>query len=248
MTHWPDSEMFWFPNEGGEIRRKVFVKGEGKPVLILQELPGFGEQAVKFAEQVIDEGFRVYFPHLLGKLGKEDNTQAVLNIVRNYCILREFQFFASGRQSRIADWMRDLCAEISDRESGAKIGVLGMCMTGSFAIPLIAEPSVAGAVASQPSLPFKPVQGLHMSPGDVSLARDAMKTKGPAIAMRYRKDTICQPRHVSDLYDAFKPHLETEEYEELPGRTGKRPAHALMTVDQHPEAYARVIDYFRARL
>ena len=248
MTHWPGSTKFPFREKNGKIEHDVFVRGEGPPILILQELPGFGSKAVALAEQIITEGFRVYFPHLLGPLGKESNVQAILNIARNYCMLREFHFLAGGRQSPIANWMRDLCQEISDREGGAKIGVIGMCMTGSFAIPLIAEPAVAGSVASQPSLPLNPNKGMHMSQRDIDKAKDALRQKWPSIAMRYREDRVCKPKHLSDLVETFGDLLDAKEYPERPDRTGKRPAHALLTVDQHPEAYSKVISYFRERL
>ena len=248
MEHWNGADRFHFPAQDAPDAHQVFVKGEGRPILILQELPGFGERAIEFAERLIAKKFRVYFPHLLGPLGKGNNLQAGLNVVRNYCVRREFHFFTGGRQSPIADWMRDLCAEISTRENGAKIGVLGMCLTGSFAIPLIAEPSVAGAVASQPSLPFWPGKGAHMNDEDIKRANNAMSEKGCALAMRYRKDWLSRQSHLDALKSAFGENIETETYDDKSGKFRIMPAHALMTVDFHDDAFNRMVTYFDKRL
>ena len=60
----------------------------------------------------------------------------------------------SDRSSPIADWVRLLCREVRDQRGVKGVGVIGMCLTGNFAIQLIGDDSVLAAVASQPAMPF----------------------------------------------------------------------------------------------
>ena len=123
--------------------------------------------------------------------------------------------------------------------SGKGVGAIGMCLTGSFALPLMAEDAVAGDVASQPSLPLRHASPPHMSPDEITATRAAMDAKGPGLAMRYAGDKICRPEHVSTLAEAFGPGLETEAY---PGN-----GHALLTAHFNGDASQRMEDYFRTR-
>ena len=68
---------------------------------------------------------------------------------------REFQVFARRQSSAIVDWMRALCRHVGETRKVERIGVIGMCLSGNFAMTLIAEPNVWAGVASQPSLPAR---------------------------------------------------------------------------------------------
>ena len=149
-SEWIDQHVrqFDFPESSGDIQHTIYVKGEGPPIVILQELPGIGVETFALADRLIAAGFKVYLPHLFGKLGVKDSGLPA-TVHRIFCIRREFQMFRVGQQSEIASWLRALCAEIQQRESGAQVGLIGMCLTGSFAIPLMAEDAVVAAVASR---------------------------------------------------------------------------------------------------
>lgn len=240
MTAWPGSARFEFGHRlptGQEIRHDVHHRGDGPPILILQELPGIGPETLGLADRLVAAGFSVWLPHLLGRFGRIDT---IRNTVRILCVRREIDVFRHGGQSPVADWIRALVPEIAARSGRDRLGVIGMCLTGSFALPLMAEDAVAGAVASQPSLPFWPHRRkLHMSPAEVAAARAGMAAKGPALAMRYAGDPISSRAHMDALKAAFGPHLEVAEF---PGRK-----HSLLTLDFRSEAFARTEDYFRAR-
>ena len=235
---------FSAPADGGAgITHDVYAKGDGPPILILQELPGIDDKTFALADRLIDAGFKIYLPHMLGRFGTKTTLR---NMARLLCIRREFDAFLSGAQSPVAGWMRALCAEIAIREGGAQIGVIGMCLTGSFAIPLMAEDAVIAAVASQPSLPMLfNSDKLHMSDEDVTRACGAMARKGPAIAMRFKSDTTSKPAHIAALKAAFGMHLEVTEYDNPPGHKGK--AHSLLTGHFKIDAYERTESYFKAR-
>ena len=249
MSVWTGATSFPFEHQltnGHLARHDVYVKGEGQPILILQELPGIGPDTFALADRLIAAGFKVYLPHLLGKLGKASKLTSLTNAVRILCIRHTFQMFRVGAQSDMAAWMRALCAEISDREGGARLGVVGMCLTGSFAIPLMAEDAVHGAVASQPALPVRHSTYLHMSQADVVAANAAMDKKGPALAMRYGTDTLSRPEHITALKAAFGGNLETETFDN-PEEGDRSMKHSLLTLDFSEAAYARLEHYFKAR-
>lgn len=241
----PTENPFEFRDDETGINHPVHSRGDGPPILILQELPGIGRETFDLADLLIENGFKVYLPDLFGTFGQTERG-ALKNLRRLICIRHEFQVWRTGRQSSIANWMRKLCAEIQTREDGQRLGVIGMCLTGSFAIPLMAEDAVQAAVASQPSVP-KPIlfDRLHMSPSEVDRACRAMETKGTALAMRYKNDKISTAAQMQTLKSAFGPHLEVEEYDDPPGHTGN--PHALLTLHPLPEAFDRTLEYFKDR-
>ena len=221
---------------GTEITHDVYVGGEGPPIMILQELPGIGPETLELAQRLNDSGFRVYLPHLFGTFGK---TQTGRNFARLFCVRREINMFMKGRQSPVAGWMRALAGHIRDQEGSAGVGVIGMCLTGSFALTLMADDAVLGGVASQPALPIFGGDKLHMSSQDILDARAGMAQKGPGLAMRYAKDNLSPQKLMRSLESAFGENLETIEY------AGKD--HSLLTLDFHDPAYQRVDTYFKDR-
>ncbi|RBW56248.1 dienelactone hydrolase family protein [Ruegeria sp. A3M17] len=236
---WAHDSVFPFTallTSGGEATHDVYVGGDGPPILILQELPGIGPETLNLAQRLNTAGFRVYLPHMIGTYGK---VTMVRNAARLFCVRREFNMFLKGRQSPIAHWMQALVAEIKSRDNATGVGVIGMCVTGSFALTLMAEDAVLGGVASQPALPIFGGDCLHMSPQEVGNARAGMARKGPGLAMRYGDDKLASERHMGALKNAFGDHLETVEFD---GND-----HSLLTLDFHEPAYQRVPHYFRTR-
>ncbi|MEX0366983.1 MAG: dienelactone hydrolase family protein [Ruegeria sp.] len=236
---WQADHIFPFSaalSTGTETTHDVHVGGDGPPILILQELPGIGPETLTLAERLNAAGFRIYLPHLFGTFGKLTPKR---NLLRLFCIRREFQMFWKGRQSPIADWMRALARDIQSREGGPGLGVIGMCLTGSFALTLMAEDAVLGGVASQPALPVFGGDKLHMSTDDITAARSGMARKGPGLAMRYQGDRMAPACLMRSLETAFGCHLNTVEF---PGRD-----HSLLTLDFLEPAYQRVEAYFRDR-
>lgn len=221
---------------GLETTHDVYVGGEGPPIMILQELPGIGQKTLELAERLNTSGFRVYLPHLFGTFGK---TETAKNFARLFCVRREISMFAKGKQSPVAGWMRALARDIKQREGSKGVGVIGMCLTGSFALTLMADDAVLGGVASQPALPIMGGGKLHMSKRDIGEASAGMTAKGPALAMRFAEDKMSPERLMHALEAAFGGLLATVEY---PGK-----GHSLLTLDFHDPAYQRVDAYFKAR-
>jgi dienelactone hydrolase len=64
---------------GHKITHDVYARGDGPVVVIIQELPGIGQETLALAERFVARGYKVYLPHLFGPLGK---TSGLPNFIR----------------------------------------------------------------------------------------------------------------------------------------------------------------------
>lgn len=239
MNGWSPTEVFPFTaplSTGRPVTHDVHVSGDGPPILLIQEMPGIGPETLALAGRLNAAGFRVYLAHFLGPFGKVTMAR---NALRLFCLRREIDIFLRGRESPFAAWLRALARHIHAREGGPGVGVIGMCLTGSFALTLMADAAVLGGVACQPALPVLSRGALHMSQADIAAARAGMAEKGPGLAMRYRGDRLVSDALWASLVRVFGPDLETVEF------TGTD--HSLLTLHFHQPAYDRVEAYFRDR-
>ena len=126
-----------------------------------------------------------------------------------------------------------------------------MCLTGNFAISLIADDSVIAAVASQPAMPFFNQGALHMSAEDVTDVRDALDAKGAMQVLRFEGDPLCTSEKSECIHKAFNDDGAKRINEiTLPGK-----GHSVLTLDfvdeeGHPTraALERVLAYFKRQL
>jgi dienelactone hydrolase len=239
-TGWGYDDDFPFTAQytgGRKATHHVYVKGSGKPILLLQELPGLDRPTFDLIDRLASEGFRVYALHFLGPFGV---TSVGGNLVRVLCMRAAFHLFRSKSESPIAGYFRALARHIRDRENVTGIGVVGMCLTGSFAITMMADDAVLGGVASQPALPLAGGAKLPMSDDDIVAARLGMTQKGPALAMRYQGDAAVPKSRFCAYAQAFEDGLELHEIE------GK--GHSILTHDLHPASLDKVIQYLKDRI
>jgi dienelactone hydrolase len=230
------------------ISHDIYTRGSGAPVVLIQELPGIGEETLRLADRLVEAGMEVILPHLFGPIGK---TSMGGNLARVFCMRREFSLFAVNKSSPIVDWLKALCAEIKDSRGVSGVGVIGMCLTGNFAISLIGDDSVLAAVSCQPAMPIHKQNALHMSDKDISRSRAALDDKGPMLGFRFEGDKMCSAGKFKCIDNAFNDKdRERIRLETLPGD-----GHSVLTLDfvdaeGHPTraALASVIDYFRDSL
>lgn len=214
--------------DGKPLSHDVYTKGEGPVVLIIQELPGIGTETVRLADKLVDAGFRVVLPHIFGPLGK---LSFAGNTARLFCMRREFALFAKKRTSPVVNWLRALSRELKNQYDVPGIGVIGMCLSGNFAISLMADDAVLAGVASQPSLPLGMQKSLHMSDQDVAEIRDALDEKGAMLAFRFAGDKLCTGAKFKALDAAFNDDKERIKLTNVEGND-----HALLTVHFIDEA------------
>jgi dienelactone hydrolase len=261
-------EQFFFEAHG--MGHPVYHAGKrGDPVLlVLQEIAGFSPGLLLFARRLMTSGFQVCIPWVFGPFGRR---APVRNAIR-LCVSREFANLRAGVSAPIATWLRALAAHLAAGNGGERIGAIGMCLTGSFAIPLVIEPGVAAAVAAQPSVPLSFLHlafgaktsglgALNVADATIAEAR-ARLTSGDAhlLTVRCRADRICPREKLERFMREFPVGLEVREYgnPEDRNRVGERP-HATFTkeyrlepdarADHHSrQAYADLIAFFDRHL
>jgi dienelactone hydrolase len=134
--------------------RDVYSLGEGPVVMVLSEMPGITPSVANFARTVAARGFRVVMPHLFGTDGREPSNAAYRKTALEVCVSREFTLLASDRSSAITQWLILLAHHENKSHGGSGVGVVGMCLTGGFALAMMVDPVVTAPVLSQPSLPI----------------------------------------------------------------------------------------------
>ncbi len=234
--------------DGRQIKHEVYTIGEGAPIVLIQELPGIGVETLRLSDKLTSAGFQVVLPHLFGPLGK---TQMLGNLVRVFCLRREFHLFQSNQSSPIVDWLKSLCRHVKQTSGAKGVGVIGMCLTGNFAISLMADDSVLASVSSQPAMPLGKQAALHLSSQEIQAVRQRLDQVGPMMALRFEGDKLCSGKKFACINQAFndagkqRVNLKT-----LPGN-----GHSVLTLDfvdqvGHPthEALDEVITYFSRQL
>ena len=164
------------------IAHDVYRAGDGPTVILLHELPSISWRTVKLAEHIRKRGFRVVMPALVGGVIDEPTTPlrkaqlgaAFVTSTLRLCISWQFVALLQRRTSPITGWLLALARDEARLSGRPKVGVIGMCLTGGFALGMAIDPVVGVAVSSQPSLPFA-MKAFGKIPGQVdgpgSLAR-----------------------------------------------------------------------------
>jgi hypothetical protein len=125
----------------GDATHTVYHAGlrSHPPVLILPEIAGLAPGYLLFAQRLVETGFQVYLPWLVGPFGR----RAPLRNVLRLCVSREFARLRAGETAPVTVWLRALISHISQHNGEGNVGAIGMCLTGAFAIPMILHPKVA---------------------------------------------------------------------------------------------------------
>jgi len=254
----PELEEFeQFSFASGRQVHPVYYAGDpgAAPLLLLPEIAGFSPGLRLFAERLIEARFRVYMPWLFGPFGKRAPVRNALSL----CVSREFAYLRAGVSSPVTTWLRALAAHISQHSGNARVGAIGMCLTGAFVIPLIVDPCVTAAVAAQPAAPLSPlfsvfgVEGeksssqLNISDGEIAAARARLDAgEAHLLAVRCRPDRICPRAKIERLQREFPVGLEFREYGEAGERNclGERP-HATFTREYRVAPHALADHYSR---
>ena len=251
-------EQFSFASGG--IAHPVYYAGasHAPPLLLMPEIAGFAPGFRMFAERLVAAGFQVFLPWLFGPFGKREPIRNGMRL----CISREFAYLRAGVSSPITAWLRALTAHISQHSGGGdQVGVIGMCLTGAFAIPLIIDPRVVAAVAAQPSVPLWPSSQLNVTDAEIAAARARLNSGAAHLfALRCRPDRICPRAKLERLQREFPVGLESREYAEPNERNslGQRP-HAIFTREHRlaphapaehyaQRAFADLVEFFNQHL
>jgi dienelactone hydrolase len=221
----------------------VFRRGSGPGVIVIHEIPGITPKVQAFAEEVVDAGFTVVMPSLVGTPGKEMSLGGVVSSLAKVCVSKEFVTMATGQTSPIATWTRALARDLHEELGGPGVGALGMCFSGGFALAMMVDGHVAAPVLSQPSVPFAVTRqlaaDLNLSPADLTAVKDRVNAGCPVMGLRYSSDRAVGTRFETlrrELGDGF---LAVE----LEGK-----GHSVVTEHRHDETVTAVLAFFKERL
>ena len=250
-----------------DIEHVVYVRGEGPPVIVVHELPGLTPAAIRFGERLAREGFRCHLPLLFGRPFDDDAPGAF----KKLCVSREFANLEAGVSAPITNWLRALARELGTRHH-SRVGAIGMCLTGAFAIPMILEPTVSAHVAAQPGSPFRVpftllgigrgpwMRQLNISDDDLNAAAARAKAEQlTLLTLRFDVDRICPAERMERLRESFGDRLQLHELKTTGAlRRLLRPPHATLTSEyekapDRPDeptriAFSVLVEFLRARL
>ncbi|MEM6634349.1 MAG: dienelactone hydrolase family protein [Pseudomonadota bacterium] len=221
----------------GEMTRNVFVTGGGPPVVLLHELPGIHGQFFSLVDLLVRNGMSVWVPHFFGRMGQRQTNRQMLT---NRCVLKEFAGLSTRKLGPAAHWTREMIKEVRARSGYDEVAVIGMCLTGGFALAMMAEEGVVAGAACQPSLPILPCAAFGMSKDEINAARTGMAAKGHAMALRASNDSIVPARRLRRIKEAFGEHVVVVSL----GPTG----HATLTENRNDDAMRAVFGYVMERL
>lgn len=210
--------------------------GSGPDIILLHELPGFSPDTLTLIKRLKDEPehYNVHVPLIFGDFNSSDAAGDGFKKCFN-----EFNCLGNG-DSRFAGWLRALIAQ---RYQGRKVVVIGMCMTGSIALEVADAPGVTAVVMAQPSMPLPLTRWQRPKIGVTD--EHAAKIKTPILAMRYSEDCMATKERFATLKAKF-PASQIE-FEEVPSAQCRATAHATLTGDYSPQAYAHLTKFLRER-
>jgi dienelactone hydrolase len=221
----------------------TYTRGSGPGVIVVHESPGLTPEVIEIGQHLVDSGFTVVMPHLFGSSHAPPRTWEAARVVPRLCVTREFTLFATGRTAPLAGWLRSLARTLHASAGGPGVGVLGMCVTGGFALAAMVDPVVVAPVVAQPAtpLPLGPARAadVNLTPGDLAAVRRRVADGCPVLGVRYHADWVTGTRFETlrrELGDGFIAV-------ELDGH-----GHATLTDHRHPEAVERVTGFLRDRL
>ncbi len=246
----------------GNVTKPVYMRGSGPGVIVMHEIPGIHPTVIRFADWVVEAGFTVVMPELVGTTGAPVTPWNALKSMAQVCISREFHQLASHSSSPVTEWLRALARETHKELGGPGVGAVGMCLTGNFALSMMMEPALLAPVLSQPSLPL-PVgperkAAIHVSPEELEVAKRRCAEEGcQVIGLRFTEDPLCRAERFDtlrrELGDAFIGiEIDSGFSKPSPNPTGP---HSVLTEDLideegHPTVLARdrVLAFFREKL
>jgi dienelactone hydrolase len=225
----------------------VYRRGTGPPVIVMHELDGLTDETIKVATRIADAKFSVWVPALVGPAPSKGFVDTVRTRIA-ICMSHEINVFVTGRTSRIVTPLRALAATAARASGTTGAGVVGMCLTGGFALALVADENVLAAVSAEPALPLAwPVtpwcaKDLGMSAIDVTAARARLEAGAVEVYLtRFTRDRLSPSARQDAVVARLGPKGVT--VDALPSEPGnpyrfRTKDHAVLT--EAPKHYAEV--------
>lgn len=233
-----------FTHEG--VTHPTWRKGTGPVVIVIHEIPGVTPKVIEFAERVVDDGFTVVMPLLVGEVGRGPSGAYIAQSMAKICISREFTTMAMRKTSPIISWLRALARQLHTEVGGIGVGAVGMCFSGGFALGMMVDDIMVAPVLSQPSLPFAIGGGraadLNLSESDQARVLERAQAGCQVLGLRYTGDKLVGTRFAT-LHKLLGGAFIAVEF----ASTSKQD-HSVLTEQIQPEAVERVLQFFNDKL
>ena len=239
------------PFTAAGLTRDVYRRGSGPGVVVIHEIPGITPKVAQFANDVVDAGFTVVMPSLVGTPGKEVSNGYVLGSMAKVCVAREFTHWALNETSPVIGYLRALARNLHDEVGGPGVGALGMCFSGGFALAMMVDDIMVAPVLSQPSLPFaigigakkaKRAADLNLSPDDKLVIARRAAEGCQVLGLRYTGDAL-----VGTRFDSLRELLGDQFIAvELPSTTKRD--HSVLTEQRDDESVQKVLSFLQDKL
>jgi dienelactone hydrolase len=212
----------------------------------VHEIPGITPAVERFANDVVDAGFTVVMPNLVGTAGQEVSGKYVASSMLKVCISKEFTNMALQKTSPIISWLRALARSLHSEVGGKGVGAVGMCFSGGFALGMMVDDIMIAPVLSQPSMPFSVGKArgadLNLSPDDALVVAQRAADGCQVLGLRFDKDKL-----VGNRFDSLRELLGDAFIAiELPSQSPKD--HSVLTEQRDEASVQRVLDFFSEKL
>lgn len=224
----------------------TYRRGNGPAVVVIHEIPGITPLVAKFANEVVDRGFTVVMPSLVGTPGKGPSQLYLAQSMLKICIAKEFTTMAMNKTSPVIAWLRALARNIHAEVGGPGVGAVGMCFSGGFALGMMVDDLMVAPVLAQPSMPF-PVgkergANLNLSPDDEAAVIERAQHGCQVLGLRFTDDSF-----VGDRFSTLREKLGDAFIAiELP--SGKKQDHSTLTEQRDDGSAQQVLDFFAEKL
>jgi dienelactone hydrolase len=210
---------------------------------VIHEVPGITPKVITFAEEVVARGFTVVMPSLFSRPEAESTVAQSVRSIARVCLSREFNMFALGRTSPVATWLRSLARDLHEQQGGPGVGVVGMCLTGGFALAMLADAPIAAPVLAQPATPAPLGKArradLGISSGDLESVKAKVADGCQVLGLRYERDPA-----VGTRFDTLRRELG-DNFIAVEFADRK---HATLTEHRQQQGVDRVLAFFEEKL
>ncbi len=230
----------------GGITHETFRKGSGPGVIVVHEIPGITPVVEKFANEVVDAGFTVVMPLLVGTTDKSSSRKYMASSMARVCISKEFTTMALRQTSPVIFWLRALAKQLHSEVGGRGIGAVGMCFSGGFALGMMVDDIMLAPVLSQPSLPFsfgaKRAADLNLSNEDLNRVAQRASDGCQVLGLRFTGDKLVGTRF-DELHKLLGDSFIAVEF----GST-KKSDHSVLTEQRQELGVQRVLEFLKLKL
>ena len=222
----------------GKTKPVLLTGTRGPAVIVIHEVYGFTPPLARFCRWIAEAGMQVYAPILLGTPDATNPEVIKRGRLLGLCVSREFTLFRANRSSPIVDWLKPLAHQAHKECGGPGVGVIGMCLTGGFALSMAVDPVVLAPALSQPGMPVNSAGALDISPADLAIVKHRTVAEGLTIrGYRFEGDSLSKPEKFETLRREFGGAFCGTELPDTCGnpdsalvRAGRAP-HSVMTGD-----------------